>query len=318
MSCYAEGCAFELSSCTWLVKGLEHPEGFVLAIPRYVASRPAALKLKEPELSTLAALECSKELLAYADCYGRVAPLVPKELLESAKIFDPLEPAACSEERWRSSAACELLELLRRETGLESVGLTGSWLVQPDRASDIDVVVYGESACKNFYEFLKESEVLEPYEPEELAELLRAEGRIFDEASLQAELRKKLRGKWRGSGVYVRLVPADPRRYKTCSKRVVKLGEAVVEGSVVDDSRSYLHPCSYVLEVSWSSKSLGGSRVLEVVSDRGRFCECASAGEDVLVAGDLELVVEGGRARYQLYPWKRSHFLLPLAGRRRA
>ncbi|MEM1619247.1 MAG: hypothetical protein QXU52_00620 [Fervidicoccaceae archaeon] len=308
LECLVEGCAFEWLRHAWIVRGVDQPEGRVLALPRYSLAGDR-WKSKEPEEAARRVELLDRSLLSYSRCHGRIVPLPPLRRLEEARTLSPLEPERCSVSS--SDPACELLEELRRETGVESIGLTGSALLFPKLVlgpgRDVDLVCYGLDESRELYGFLRENAFLEPLEVGEVLDMLREQGRIASRELIERERLKALQGKRRGLRVYVRLVPARPREPGLCEREVLKVGQVLVEGEVVDAERSWIYPCSYGVETE--------AGLIEVVSDRGRFCELAEEGDEVAARGDLEVVISGGSPRLQLYLWSGEHYALP---RRRA
>uniref|UniRef100_A0A7J3ZIZ8 Polymerase nucleotidyl transferase domain-containing protein n=1 Tax=Fervidicoccus fontis TaxID=683846 RepID=A0A7J3ZIZ8_9CREN len=311
--CYVEGCMVKLGGVAWIIRGLAHPEGHVLALPRYVVKGNSIVrKVKIPSLSELESIELARGLVKYARCYGRLVPLIPRrEIDERAEILHPLFPRECSDRS--ESIACMVLKELRRESGIETIGLTGSnLLAMPGSHADVDLVVYGRRECTELYEFLAENRFLEPYSKSELLQLLYSEARFFDKRLLEVEQKKVLQGKRLGARVYIRLVPSYPEEYRVCACEVLKIGEIALRGRVVSDDSRYVYPCGYdvEIEVSTESRKLSEATRLKVVSDRGRFCELARTGDRVLVRGELELVVSNNKTYLQVYLWRGSHHIL--------
>ena len=312
--CYVEGCMVRLKDVLWIVRGLEHPRGYVLALPRYIVkSGTIVKKMKFPFVSELYSLGLAKGFLKYARCYGRLVTLISKREFERAEILHPLFPRECSAES--RSIACRVLEELKHESGIETIGLTGSSLLSPPKSGvDVDLVVYGRRESIELYEFLEENRFLKPYSKSELLQVLYSEARFFNKKLLEVEQNKRLQGKRHGVGVYIRLVPKYPEDYSVCTHEILKVGEVAVKGRVVQDDNRFLYPCSYDVEIEKDTigLELGSIRRLKVVSDRGRFCEIARLNDRVFVRGELELLVSNGRPLFQVYLWKGSHYMLPV------
>ncbi len=188
-----------------------------------------------------------------------------------------------------------------------ALGLTGSLLFDLHAASsDIDLVVYGDAACRRVHAALSRllddpSSALARPRGEELA-AIHAVHRVdtplsaADFARLQAG--KVNEGRFAGRPYFIRFVklPADaPERYG--DPRYVPAGRALVEARVVDDRDALFTPCRYVLG---EPRLLEGARVedlREVVSFRGRFADQARAGQWVRAYGALERVVWRERRR---------------------
>lgn len=118
----------------WLVKGYEHPEGAVIAVPYRT---PWGARLDPAGFRRLAPIIQSR--IRYLPCIGREAPVV--ELRDIAWAPDP-------------SAALKLVRLPSRIAFLlealdpEWAGLTGSRLLGADgEGSDYDILVYPRDAA---------------------------------------------------------------------------------------------------------------------------------------------------------------------------
>ena len=314
-----EGAAVETEDgLIFTVKGIAHPPDRVVAYLRYVPDpRGDRVRSRKRYRRVYSVAEQQEALQARGLSYVTDDPDlgVPVEAVpwrDVAHVYDPRERF----QRLRAEGphdplaadALALLELLRDAAGVspEALGLTGSLLFDLHAdSSDIDVVVYGEDACRAVHAALRRmladpsSGVARP-DGDELAEIHavhRAETPLSaaDFARLQAG--KVNEGRFAGRPYFVRFVklPADvPERYG--DPRFLVVGTAVVEALVSEDHDALFTPCRYAVR---EAKALSGTRLHdlhEVVSFRGRFADQARAGQRVRAVGMVERVVWRDRA----------------------
>lgn len=118
-------------SAYWVVKGYEHPEWGVVAVPyRVMGERyPAAWY---PHVFP--------GVDAWLDCMGRRVPVLPLN-----RIVNVIDPGVALRLRWLDlpAAARELAE------HVEAEGLTGSWAVAVEgRGSDVDLISFNREAYR--------------------------------------------------------------------------------------------------------------------------------------------------------------------------
>ncbi len=300
MACFVEGCLVAFEGVFWMVRGLSHPRGRLLAMPRYPV---LDVVVKEPADLVSVARRFSGDVVMYSMCYGREVPLLRIDEIQA--FANPLEYCASSDD----DVACGLVKILTSTTGVDTIGVTGSRLYRwassgkPGRG-DIDLVVYGPRVDE-FYHHLKENPLLEPYTGNASRRLIDQRGGWSLQGVLHhRESSKVLQGMWRGLDVYIRLVPLMPEEYSICRDTVYYLGERVLEGTVVDNSRGHVFPCTYELSVD----GVPGGR-LSLTSPRGRFCELLFPGDRIKAWGRLEIVRAGyvGEPRLQLTLADKSH-----------
>ncbi len=300
MACFVEGCLVEYDGLFWMVRGLSHPQGRLLAMPRYPE---LGIVVKEPTDLVSVAKRFSEDIVMYSMCYGREVPLLRVDNVQA--FVDPLEYCVSSGDE----VACGLVKILTSITGVDTIGVTGSrlhrWaaLGKPGRG-DIDLVVYGPRVDE-FYHQLRENPLLEPYTGKASSRLMDQRGGWSLPGVLhRRESLKVLQGMWRGLDVYIRLVPLMPGEYTHCRDTVYYLGDRVLEGTVVDNSRGHVFPCTYELSVH----GVPGRRVF-LTSPRGRFCELLFPGDRIKAWGRLEIVRAGyvGEPRLHLTLTDKSH-----------
>lgn len=318
----AEGLIFD-------VKGLVHPPGRVVAYVRYVPDPEGEREHRGLRYKKVYSLRDREELLRrryprylhYDPVLGRVIQSVPLDRV--AEVYDPVEKL----EELSSSAgglaalAVELAEIVAEESGIprRSIGVTGSLLVGMHAAhSDIDLVVYGEREGRRAYEALSAllragAGGLEAYGARDLARLyeFRSRDTRMDFGDFaRVESRKVLQGKFRDRDFYVRLVKRKEEYGEEYGElRYSRVGRCRIRALVVDDADSIFTPCRYAVEV------LEGPKVgplVEVVSYRGRFCEQAKEGEEIVAEGTLERVEGRSAPYYRLVVGEsRYDFVLP-------
>jgi predicted nucleotidyltransferase len=309
-----EGAAVETAAgLIFTVKGITHPPDRVVAYLRYVPDqRGDRVRDQKRYRRVYSVAEQQEALQARGLLYVTDDPDlgVPVEAVpwrDVTRVYDPRERfrrlRAEGPDDPLAADALGLLELLRDAAGVspEALGLTGSLLFDLHAASsDIDVVVYGEDACRAVHAALgrllgdPSSGVARP-DRDELA-AIHAVHRVetplspADFARLQAG--KVNEGRFAGRPYFARFVklPADvPERYG--DPRFLAVGMAVVEALVIDDRDALFTPCRYAVG---EAKSLAGIHLhglREVVSFRGRFADQARAGQRVRALGEVERVV---------------------------
>ncbi len=194
-----------------MVKGIEHPEGFAVAFPRYFGKRKV---LNGVSLASVLGV------VRPCDCSPRPVPLIP---LSDSALLDPLD--LIDSDR----VAKEFASILPK-----GAGLTGSRAVGIE--GDIDLIYYDnfEAVVKALEELREDGETTPP------------KGGKWDALGEGAKsYRSKtalLEGEWRGYHYSIRLV-GQPR----APTRPVRLGEASVKGRIVE-ARSYVMPYLYRLD----------------------------------------------------------------------
>lgn len=187
---------------------------------------------------------------------------------------------------------------------MEALGLTGSLLVGlQNAASDIDVVVYGEAACRAVHAALVRlvaepgAQVRRPGRTEVAAihARHRADTPLSDEDFARLQARKVNEGSYAGRAYFLRFVK---RPHETGERygdpRYRQLGDATIRGRVVGDSDALFTPCRYLVDEVAVQEGPPVTDVREIVSFRGRFADQARRGEWVVARGALEEVAPQG------------------------
>jgi predicted nucleotidyltransferase len=294
------------------VKGVVHPPDKVIAFIRYYPSKTG--KRKSGELSYEKVYSLSRryawlkknfpEYLVYDSIFDEVLCEVPKSDIK--KVYVPVEVLR----RIRKSEGLDLLErtilemayLLKSSAGISwnAIGASGSIMVGlHTHSSDIDIVVYGSKNCRKVHSAIKalfeeHSCPLKPYGLVNLRRLFAFRSKdtyMGFEDFVKVESRKVYQGKFGDRDYFVRFVKdwnETEERYGNVSYR--NCGYVKIEATVVDDVNAIFTPCTYKIE---DVKVIEGPKlqpIREIASFRGRFCEQARNGENVIAQGKLEHV----------------------------
>ncbi len=293
----------------WIVRGLETYKGRFAAFPRYPVSALNEKKLENPRESLAKAMEIDGSIIDYMPCMGRRVPLLGAE---SALMLDPLSYKP--KDTPLHIKAYELLVKLRKHSGIDTIGVTGGLLAGRSKG-DIDLVVYGKRESQEIYSLLENRSLIQSYAIKEAYSLMLSRGeRVITNELLRRETHKRLQGKYRGTDVYIRLIPKYPWDERECDYTVEKRGEILVKAKIIDNSAGMLYPCTYYALIVRGPPKLIGEKI-EIKSSRGRYCERAYKGEYVVCRGELEIVEKGGQKKTQIFLWDNNHYLLPLGGR---
>jgi len=308
------------------IKGVVHPHDRVIAYVRYVPNIDSSssdsrfrkiynLREREEYLSN-----GFLEYLWFSKTHGRVLQAVPHKKI--ARVLNPVEHMnqIRNDKSSLSIATSNLVELLLDITGIDrlEIGVTGSQLVGvATEISDIDLVVYGKSTCRKFYNRLRKNfdkiPRLERYEGELLdAHVLFRWGDLtaYHELLHRIEREKILQGVFESHQFFIRLVNR-PQDVKEVFGQIVteNLGVRDVHCSIIENRNSIFTPCTYQVE------SLDLPKLKQLVSYRGRFTEHVSSGVSVKVRGRLEKVVDNSTGEnYQqlILGESPSDYLIPI------
>jgi predicted nucleotidyltransferase len=285
------------------VKGVVHPQNRVIAYVRYVpdidSSKSTSSFRKIYDLGEREEYlgNVFSEYLWFSKTHGRVLQAVPHEKI--VRILNPIEQTAEIQKNKSalSKATSNLVELLLHNTGINrtALGITGSQLVGvATESSDIDLVVYGESACVQFYDRLKEKfdaiPKLERYTGKLLADHVLFRWRDlgeYHEVLQGIENKKVLQGVFDSYEFFIRLVK-QPQDVDEKFGQIVteNLGISEISCEIIDNRNSIFTPCTYQV------KSLDYPKLRQLVSYRGRFTEHILTGESVRTRGRLEKVID--------------------------
>jgi len=173
---------------------------------------------------------------------------------------------------------------------------------------DVDLVVYGEGACRRVHAALKElvAEDVPSLRRPTMEELtaLHAAHRVDTPLSFHAfakmQRRKVNELRFLGRETFFRFVkrPSDVEG-SYGDRRFTSVGTATLTAQVTDDRQAIFTPCRYGVE---DVALLDGTPIRDlrdIVSFRGRFSEQAISGEWVEARGTVERVTTGEGSIYQ-------------------
>jgi hypothetical protein len=284
------------------VKGVVHPENRIIAYLRYVPSESLSTGFKK----VYDLVEREKylrekypEYLWNSEPHGRIVQSVSKERIES--ILDPVDRLAqlqdADEVTHLERESVILARKLVEVTGIEwsNIGITGSQLVGvAGKESDIDLVIYGSTACRKFYSGLCTK-------IDNIPEVRRYSGQLLENHVLfrweahtnlhplliEIERNKMLQGLIGDYHFFIRLVktPSD-LDYVYGDLSYQMRGYQKISGKVLGSNDSIFTPCEYQVECT-SIPNLE-----KLISYRGRFTEQVSTGVQFEAFGRLELVTD--------------------------
>lgn len=187
----------------------------------------------------------------------------------------------------------------------DAIGISGSPMIGLSKDnSDIDVIIYGTRASLEFQDRLKTlfkaSNNIRMYNSKEYK--IHYKWRVGGsntsyEDFLKSEKRKLHQGKFHGIDFFIRYIKSPKDWNGTYYDYNFKnLGRIKIKAKIVNSTNSIFTPCSYkikcltVVESNLIRKDIDLNALNEITSFRGRFCEQAREGEEVLVEGKLEEV----------------------------
>jgi predicted nucleotidyltransferase len=296
------------------VKGLIHPEDRIIAYPRFIPSPSGNRKRKDTSYRKVYSLSERFKFLEQTFPHYLVHDTVFDETLCSVPVCDVKKHYKPAEKlrQLRSSrrldaletVVLQLTESLREKANIlwDAIGVCGSILVGLHTAdSDIDPVIYGSENCRKVHDTLKsllkdEPSQFKPYDREELEVLFdfRSKDTVMSfEDFVRTESRKALQGKFLDKDYFVRFVKDwDEVSEKYGDVRYVNIGYARIKAMVVVDSKSIFTPCSYKLSNVQILEGPKAELIEEIASFRGRFCEQAREGEEIIAQGKVEHVID--------------------------
>jgi len=295
------------------VKGLVHPPDRVIAYIRYMPDENGDRVREGTRYRKIYSLREREKFLRekyphylYRDpVFNTFLQAVPVRYI--SRVYKPSERLRKMLESSQldeiEKSALKLALLIKEKAGLalESIGVTGSILVKLHKEdSDIDLVVIGEREGRKVYEAMEElfnENSVQRYGTEELWRLYEFRSKdtpMSFEDFVKIERRKVLQGLFENKDFYIRLVK-KPEEYgeKYGDRIYTPLKEARIKARVLNAEDSIFTPCRYVVDVL-----KGDSKIEEIASYRGRFCEVAKDGEVVEARGKLEKVIDRKRGIY--------------------
>ena len=306
------------------VKGLIHPEGKVIAFPRYIPDPEGPRHGKDASYGKVYSLgdrfnflkQHLPHLIVFDEVFGETMCEVPTD--EIIQLYQPQEKLASlkagTPKNIFEEKALELATDLQKESGIpwSAIGVSGSILAGlTTTTSDIDPLVYGEENCRKAYaalqRMLKEGHPnFKPYTKEELKTLYDFRSKdthMSFEDFQRVEKRKAFQGMYMGTDYFVRFVKEWYELHEHYGDVCyANAGYAKITAQVSNKNEALFTPCIYELE---KVRVLEGPRLMpikEVSSFRGRFCEQAEVNEQITAQGKVELVTDKRSKRQVLSP----------------
>jgi predicted nucleotidyltransferase len=306
------------------VKGLIHPNGKVIAYPRYIPDPEGPRHGPDMRYGKVYSLEDRFQflqtylphLLVFDEVFGETLCEVPTN--EITQHFKPQEKLLSLHTNGSNSLleekALQFAIDIRQKTGisLDALGVSGSILADlTTKTSDIDLLIYGEANCRKAYTALqcmfKEGHPnVKAYTTDELKTLYDFRSKdthMSFEDFKQVENRKAFQGMYQGTDFFVRFVKDWPELSEQYGDiHYSNAGYIKITATINNKTAAIFTPCTYQLE---NVKILQGpniSPIHEISSFRGRFCEQAEKGETITAQGKTELVVnkKSGDKYYRL------------------
>ncbi len=294
------------------VKGLVHPLNKIIAFIRFTPDPKGERKRGDTRYRKVYPLHERYELLkqkfpqylVFDRVFGEWLCEVPvdmvKEHYKPHRFLSQLRRIQVREELAKS--ALELTSLLKQHSLVDwsALGVSGSLLVGLNMpASDMDVMVYGSKNCEKVHDALQrlvsdKKGFVKSYDRQELKVLFDFRSKdtaMRFEDFVRTESRKVLQGKFHGTDYFIRCVKEWDEIEETYgSVRYEPTGEATVKATISDDSQMIFTPCVYQIKDITIISGKRTKPLKEIASFRGRFCEQARNGEQVVARGKVERV----------------------------
>lgn len=312
------------SNVVFDVKGLLHPEGKIIAFPRFIPTPQGNRQGSDATYGKIYSLDERfkylqqnyPELIVFDSVFDETMCEVP--VAEVSEHYKPEEKLwslrSAKDLTVLENKALQLAQTLKAEANIpwSSIGVSGSIMtgLTTDK-SDIDPLVYGIDNCRKAYSALqklrsKTDSGFKPYSKEELAELFdfrSKDTQMSFEDFVSVESRKAFQGKFMGTDYFIRFVKdwseVGERYGDVCYKNS---GYVKIKAKIADSTDSLFTPCTYRLQDVEIIDGLKLSSITEISSFRGRFCEQAINGETIEAQGKVELVTnkKTGNESYRL------------------
>ena len=300
------------SNVVFDVKGLVHPEGKIIAFPRFIPSPQGTRQDKDGTYGKVYSLderfkflqENHPELIVFDPVFGETLCEVP--IKEVAEYYQPAEKLALLRTSKHLSTlenkALRLAEALKKEADIpwSAIGISGSILTGlTTEKSDIDPIVYGAESCRKAYTALQKllkdkGSEFKPYSRPELQDLFdfrSKDTQMSFEDFVLVESPKAFQGKFMGTDYFIRFVKdwsqISEQYGDVCFKNS---GYAKITAKIADSSDSLFTPCTYKVDHVKVVEGPILEPIREIVSFRGRFCLQAENAEAVTAQGKVELV----------------------------
>ena len=302
------------------VKGLVHPPNKIIAFIRFTPDPQGERKRNNQRFRKVYPLQDRYELLkerfpqylVFDSVFNEWMCEVPtnkiKKNYKPNKYLNQLRKKKITQELEKQTL--QLTQLLKQEASVpwKALGVSGSLLVNlQSNTSDIDLIVYGSANCQKVYNALKlliqdETGQVRPHTRSELKALFDFRSKdtnVSFEDFVRTESRKVLQGKFGQRDYFIRCIKEQKEINETYGSTIYEpAGEAKIKATIADNSEMIYTPCRYQIE---TNKVLEGTKVdypTEIVSFRGRFCEQAQLGEEVISRGKVERVQRVGEKNH--------------------
>ena len=302
----------------YAVKGLTHPPGRVVAVPKYIRDGAGYAKLGGLREMLAFMRQNRPDYLVYDEYAGQIIPAIPSHAVK--RYIRPSTEIPSSVPRRLASDARRFISTIIDYSGSHvELGLSGSILLGlADAGSDMDLVVYGieesRAVLRALMEMRSRGETKPINSPPPRLLSSRRDTLLTAEDWKKHERRKLLTGYFDGRLYTMKLVPkVDEYWERYGDRRCIGLGLAMGLFRVVDDAFGVFTPNRLGVEVLSSSSGLGGlENVCEVVSMRSRFAEMGRRGETIKVCGRLEKVILPNSHYYRIFVGNEPHdYILP-------
>lgn len=318
---YIEGDFIEdINGVIFDVKGFEHPPGKVVAFPRYVPNPEGDRGRNNKKYSKIYGLSdrykflqnTLRRYLVYDDVFDTLMCEVPRDkIIKHYKPKEALKKLIYNFDRLSEieRKALKMVLLIIYESGLtlNDIGISGSIMVGLHKKdSDIDIVVYGTKksydaiiALKNL--FLKN--VLKKYDIKgykRLYKFRKAYKTMDFEVFMRHEERKLFQGIFEDKEFFIRFVKNPKEIHPYGYYKYKNVGYVRIKARIIDDSESIFTPVKYFIDnitilQADLLENIDTSKISEIVSFRGRFCQQAFKNENIIVQGKLEKMIRNGK-----------------------
>ncbi|MDJ0270081.1 MAG: hypothetical protein NXY59_06005 [Aigarchaeota archaeon] len=302
----------------YAVKGLVHPPGRVVAVPKYVRSGAGYVKLEGFQEMMDFMRQRRPGYLVYDEYAGQTIPAIPAYAVR--RYIRPSTEIPSSVPRGLARDARRFILAITDYAGSHvELGLSGSILLGlADAGSDMDLVVYGveesRAVLRALLEMRSRGETKPINSPPPRLLSSRRDTLLTAEDWRKHERRKLLTGYFNGRLYTMKLVPKLGEYWERYGdRRCISLGVAVGLFRVLDDAFGVFTPNRLGVEVLSASSRLSGLwNVREVISMRSRFAEMGRRGETIKVCGRLEKVILPNTHYYRIFVGNEPHdYILP-------
>ncbi|MDR2700179.1 MAG: nucleotidyltransferase domain-containing protein [Nitrososphaerota archaeon] len=295
------------------VKGVVHPEGKIVAFPRYIPDPKGSRYSKNLRYSKVYSLgdrfkflqEHLPHLLLFDEVFGETLCEVPTD--EIIQHFQPQTKLdSLQDSKFENVLEEKTLQFaldIQAAAGisLSAIGVSGSILAGlTTETSDIDLLIYGEENSRKAYTALQH--LLKKGHPHCKAYTMAELVALYDFRSKdthmsfndfqKVENRKAFQGMYNGTDYFVRFVKDWPELHEHYGDVYYNnAGYAKITAKINNKTEALFTPCSYQLQNVKTIEGPNLAPIKEVSSFRGRFCEQAENNETITAQGKIEHVI---------------------------